>query len=116
MATSRALPVSSARPKVCRSLWRDTPYVHDTVTGLGSDSGRWGLHSALVSASTRVLGNVRAGDEVPSAVVSVAHVTTEMVLTRQCADVSMLMYHMRINGDVLDTTCSPPLLGTLAPR
>ena len=25
-----------------------------------------------------------------------------MVLTRQCADVSMLMYHMRTNGDVLD--------------
>ena len=27
---------------------------------------------------------------------------TEMVLTRQCADVSKLMYHVRINGDVLD--------------
>ena len=27
---------------------------------------------------------------------------TEMMLTKQCADVSKLMYHMRINGDVLD--------------
>ena len=30
------------------------------------------------------------------------HAPTEMVLTRQCADVSKLMYHMRIDGDMLD--------------
>ena len=37
-----------------------------------------------------------------SAIASVDHATTEMVLTRQCADVSNLMYHMRTNGDLLD--------------
>ena len=36
-----------------------------------------------------------------SAIASVDHATTEMVLTRQGADVSNLMYHMRINGDLL---------------
>ena len=45
---------------------------------------------------------MRACDEMRSAVGSVDHATTEMVLTRQCADVSKLMYHMRINGDMLD--------------
>ena len=30
------------------------------------------------------------------------HAPTEMVLTRQCADVSKLKYHMRMNGDVSD--------------
>ena len=29
------------------------------------------------------------------------HALAEMVLSRQCADVSKLMYHMRINGDVV---------------
>ena len=37
-----------------------------------------------------------------SAIVSVDHAPTEMVLTRKCADVPKLMYHVRINGDVLD--------------
>ena len=32
----------------------------------------------------------------------VDHAPIELVLTRQCADVSKLMYHMRINGDILD--------------
>ena len=37
-----------------------------------------------------------------SAIVGVDHALPEMALTRQCADVSKLMFHMRINGDVLD--------------
>ena len=37
-----------------------------------------------------------------SATGSVDHAPTDVVLIRQCADVSMLMYHMRINGDLLD--------------
>ena len=37
-----------------------------------------------------------------SAIGSVNHAPTEMFLTRQCADVSKLVYHMRINGDMLD--------------
>ena len=45
---------------------------------------------------------MRACDEMRSAIVSVDHALTEMVLTRLCADVSKLMYHLRINGDLLD--------------
>ena len=45
---------------------------------------------------------VRACDELRSAINGVDHAPTELVLTRQCADVSKLMYHMRINGDLLD--------------
>ena len=44
---------------------------------------------------------MRASDEMRSAIGSVDHAPTEMVLTRQCADVSKLMYHMRIKGDTL---------------
>ena len=47
----------------------------------------------------RVWESVRACDEMRSAIVSVDHARTETVLTRQCADVSKLTYHMRINGD-----------------
>ena len=45
---------------------------------------------------------MRACDELRSAINGVDHAPTELVLTRQCADVSKLMYHMRINGDILD--------------
>ena len=45
---------------------------------------------------------MRACDELGSAINGVDHAPTELVLTRQCADVSKLMYHMRINGDILD--------------
>ena len=54
----------------------DTAYVRDTVVVLNPDAGTTALGSAFG--------------------------TTELVLTRQYADVSKLMYHMRINGDILD--------------
>ena len=53
-------------------------------------------------------GSVRAGDEMRSAIGSVDHAPTEMVLTRQCADVSKLTYHKCINGDMLEGNCGPP--------
>ena len=106
VASSRALPVSSARPNACRSLWRwDTLFVHDTVTVLSTDSGTTALGSAFGSRehiNARVWESVRACDEMRSAIVSVDHAPTEMVLTRQCADVSKFKFHMRINGDILD--------------
>eukprot|EP00973_Karenia_brevis_P036259 5000950-Karenia_brevis.AAC.1 len=37
-----------------------------------------------------------------TAILDIDHVPTELVLTRQCADVSKLMYHLRINGDRID--------------
>ena len=45
---------------------------------------------------------MRACEEMRSAIGRVDHASMEMVLTRQCADVSKLMYHVRINGDLLD--------------
>ena len=52
--------------------------------------------------NARAWESVRACDELRSAINGVDHAPTELVLTRQCADVSKLMYHMRINGDILD--------------
>ena len=77
----------------------DTPHVHDTVHDLSLDSGTTalGLLSAPVSTSTR-----GPGSRCEPAIVSVDDASTEMVLTRQCADMSKHMYHMRINGDLLD--------------
>ena len=45
---------------------------------------------------------MRACDEMRTATTSVDHAPTEIVLTRQSADVSKLVYHLRISGDVLD--------------
>ena len=65
----------------------DTAYVRDTVVVLSPDAGATALGAC---------------DELRSAINGVDHAPTELVLTRQCADVSKLMYHMRINGDLLD--------------
>ena len=86
------------RQVLCARALRDT-YVQDTVTVLSSDSGTPALGSAFRS---REHINVRACDEMRSSIVSLDHAPTEKVLTMQCADVSRLMYHMRING----ATCS----------
>ena len=83
----------------------DTPYVHDTVDVRAQEAGTTALGSAFGSRehiNARAWESVRASDEMRCAVGSVDHAPTEMVLTRQCADVSKLMYHMRINGDMLD--------------
>ena len=49
---------------------------------------------ALASKSMPAPGkSVRACDELRSAINGVDHAPTELVLTRQCADVSKLMYH-----------------------
>ena len=66
------------------------------TTALGSAFG------TREQINARAWESVRACDELRSAINGVDHAPTELVLTRQCADVSKLMYHMRINGDVLD--------------
>ena len=84
-------------------VWWDTPYVHDTVAVLSSNSGTTALGSAFGSRehiNVRAWESVGACDEMRSAIVSVDHAPTEMVLTWHCADVSKLMYHERINVDV----------------
>ena len=58
-------------------------------------------------------GGWRACDEMRSAIVSVDHAPTEMVLIRQCADVSKLVYHMRINGDLLDQDLLAAFVGQM---
>ena len=83
----------------------DTPYVHDTVDVLAPEDGTTALGSAFgcrEHINARAWESVRASDEVRSAIGSVDHAPTEMVLTRQCADVSKLMHHLRKNGDTLD--------------
>ena len=82
-----------------------TPYVHDTVTVLSRDSGTTTQGSAFGSRAQIIAPaweSMRACDGMRSAITGVDHASTEMVLTRQCADVSKLTYHMRINGDLLD--------------
>ena len=94
----------SARAPVGVSGW-DTLFAHDTVDVLTPESGATALRSAFGSReqiNARAWESARACDEMRSAIGSVDHVPTEVVLTRQCADVSELMYHMRINGDLLD--------------
>ena len=96
----------------------DTAYVHDTVVALGPDAGATALGSAFGTReqiNARAWESVRACDELRSAINGVDHAPTELVLTRQCADVSKLMYHMRINGDILDLTCSHRSTGNSAP-
>ena len=106
LATLRALPGFCVRPERTHEFsgW-DTPYVHDTVVVLSQDAGATALGSAFGTReqiNARAWESVRACDELRSAINGVDHAPTEMVLTRQCADVSKLMYHMRINGDILD--------------
>ena len=79
--------------------------MHDTVDVLTSESGTRALGSAFGSRehiNAREWESVRACDEMRSAIGSVDHAPTEMVLARQCADVSKVTYHMRINGDLID--------------
>ena len=83
----------------------DTPYVHDTVDVLAPEAGTTALGSAFGSRehiNARAWESVRACDAMRSAIGSVDHAPTEMVLTRQCADVSKLVYRMRVDGDMLD--------------
>ena len=83
----------------------DTAYVRDTVVVLSPDAGTTALGSAFGTReqiNARLWESVRACDELRSAINGVDHAPTELVLTRQCADVSKLMYQLRINGDILD--------------
>ena len=55
-------------------------------------------HNDSVSASVDKAAKLR------EAIVGIDHTPTELVLTRQCADVSKLVYHMRINGDRIESS------------
>ena len=85
----------------------DTEYVRSTTKVLGSDApttalgAPFGPRSALDDAVSNCVDKVATLRE---AIVGIDHCPTELVLTRQCADVSKLIYHMRINGDRLDSS------------
>ena len=69
----------------------DTAYVRDTVVVLSPDAGTTALGSAFSTReqiNARAWESVRACDELRSAINGVDHAPTELVLTRQCADVS----------------------------
>ena len=68
----------------------DTAYVRDTVVVLSPDAGATALGSAFGTReqiNARAWESVRACDELRSAINGVDHAPTELVLTRQCADV-----------------------------
>ena len=80
-------------------------YVHDTADVPSLDPGTAARESASDSRehiNVRAWESVRAGAEMRSAIVSVDHAPTVMVLTKQCAGVSNLTCHMRINDHLLD--------------
>ena len=78
-------PGPGRRPRLFR-VSRDTPYIHDTVSVFNPETGNTALGSAFGSrehTDARDLESVSACDATRSAVVSVDHAATEMVLTRQ---------------------------------
>ena len=73
----------------------DTPYVHDTVDVLTPESGTAALGSASAPASTSMRVPVNQCEPA-------TRCAPRLAALRQRADVSKLLYRMRINGDVVD--------------
>ena len=84
----------------------DTEYVRSTTRVLNSDDpttalgAPFGPHSHLDSVVSSCVDKAATLRE---AIIGIDHAPTELTLTRQCADVSKLVYHMRINGDRLSS-------------
>lgn len=85
----------------------DTEYVRSTTKVLDSDGlttalgAPFGPRSHLDETISSCVDKVATLRE---AIVDIDHASTELVLTRQCADVSKLIYHMRINGNRIDSS------------
>ena len=84
----------------------DTEYVNATTIVLGSDSAAATALGVMFgpAAATQeaALDCVKKTNELREVICDIGHAPTELILTRQCADVSKLMYHIRINGGRLD--------------
>ena len=83
----------------------DTAYVHSTTNVLGSDSPTTALGAPFGPVSftnETAKKTVDAAAELRESIIGIDHAPTELVLTRQCADVSKLLFHLRLNGDRLD--------------
>ena len=80
----------------------DTEYVRSTCKVLGPDDAAVAQgvvfgHDGEMQAS--VAGTVQKSAEIREAIGEIDDAATELGLTRQCADVSRLLYHLRLNGD-----------------
>ena len=68
----------------------------DNISALGASFG------SLDHTNAQVRQAVESSSELRQAILSVDHAPTEVVLTRQCADVSKLTNHLRLGGDGVD--------------
>ena len=103
-ATPRAPPSSCVHPSEFTISADGTPPTFVTLSSfsaLTQAQPLWAQPLAPVSKSTPEPGSQYA-PATNCALPSTDHAPTELVLTRQCADVSKHMYHMRINEDTLD--------------
>ena len=84
----------------------DTEYVQSTTKVLQGDDATTALGAPFGPRSNlndSVSASVDKAAKLREAIVGIDHTPTELVLTRQCADVSKLVYHMRINGDRIES-------------
>eukprot|EP00973_Karenia_brevis_P021040 2894177-Karenia_brevis.AAC.1 len=75
----------------------DTPYVRDSVDVLSSDEGTTALGAPIGEPEFvhhEFVGKVREVTKLRDAIGDIGHCQTELVLTRQCADVSKIVYCM----------------------
>ena len=83
----------------------DTEYIRNTTKVVDSDAATialgapFGPHTHLDAVVSSCVDQVAI---LRQAIVGIDHTPTELVLTRQCANVSKLVHHMRINGDRID--------------
>ena len=85
----------------------DTEYVRATTKVLDSDAAATALGAMFgpLSATQEAAAEcVKRTNTLREAICGIGHAATELILTRQCADVSKLIYHMRVNGDRLDAS------------
>ena len=80
----------------------DTRYVHDTVNVLSPDDATAALgvpfgSLSLINDEAKHCADVCS--QIRLNILDINDAPTEVVLTRQCADVSKMMYHLRVNGD-----------------
>ena len=83
----------------------DTEYIHTTCAVLQPEDATSALGAIFGSVgqiNQHAHGTLVKVKELRAAVASIDHAPTELVLIRQCADVSKLAYLARVHGDILD--------------
>jgi len=85
----------------------DTEYVRSTckVLEIGEPSKALGAPIGGQSALNTEVGDVvRKTQALRASLVELLHTPTELVLTRKCIDVAKLSYHLRLNGDRIESS------------